>query len=142
MKKIAAAFWEDRRFRFLLIGGWNTGVGLVVFALLWAVAGKTLGWAPVAVISHFISVANGYAGHKWLTFRARWPATWAEFARFNVSYLWILCFGMASMWLQVEKLQIHPILAQLANTAVAAVMGYWMHKTFSFKTKPGGAEDV
>src|SRR5579864_2108588 len=104
------AFWRaETRFRFLVVGAYNTVFGYACFASLYLACGKYVNYLLIQVAAHFLSVGNAFYWHRRLTFRSS-LAWWPEFIRFNISYLGILVFGLIALPALVQGLRIHPLI--------------------------------
>lgn len=118
--------------RFLLVGGWNTAFGYLVFVALQLTVGETIGYMGVLVIAQILSIANAYLCYRWLVFRVRghW---WLDFIRFSTVY-WIL-FGVNVVYLpiMVSGFGFNPIVAQTIYLIVIVVTSYVLHNRFSFR---------
>lgn len=123
--------WDDRRLRFLVVGGWNTVFGYGVFVGLYALLGGMLHYLAVAVLAHGCAVSAAFAAHRVLVFRSRGPWVW-EFVRYNLSLAVGLVAGLVGLWALVSILGLHPIAAQAAVTVLVVALSYVLHSRFSF----------
>ncbi|MEY2632827.1 MAG: hypothetical protein RIR00_1481 [Pseudomonadota bacterium] len=124
---------ERQSIRFLLIGLWNTLFGYGLYLLLYLWLQGRWHYLLLAVITHFIAVANAFIGHRLWVFRSRapWPA---EFFRYNLSYLGTLALGSGLLVLLVEYLTLTPPVAQGLVILANVGLSYGLHRWFSFKT--------
>lgn len=126
------AFWESEKLRYLTVGAINTGMGYLVFALLFLLLEHRLHYLVIGLLAHAISVCIAFANHRFLVFRSRSP--WLlEFFRFNVSLLGMLALGMAALYFLVDICGIYPLLAQAIATPFILTLTYLVHRTFSFR---------
>jgi putative flippase GtrA len=125
------AWRSQRRFRFLVIGAYNTGFGYACFVLLYITLGVAVNYLLIQVFAHFLSVLNAFYWHRRVTFRSSLP-WWPEFLRFNLSYLGVLAASLVALPLMVRLLHIHPLLAAAVITAAGVVASYVLHARFSF----------
>lgn len=122
---------RHERFRFLVIGGWNTLFGYLCFLVLYALLHVHLHYLLIGTIAHFIAATNAFACHRLLVFRSH-GALLAEFVRFNLAQVFVLCCGLFGLWVLVSDLQVAPLVAQACVTVVAVVISYLAHRRFTF----------
>jgi putative flippase GtrA len=129
--------WRAKeRFRFLVVGAYNTVFGYACFASLYLAFGKYVNYLLVQLIAHFFSVGNAFYWHRRLTFRSSVP-WWPKFIRFNVSYLGILAFGLVALPALVQGLSVQPLIAAAIVTVVSVASSYVLHARFSFGSRRG-----
>lgn len=126
------SLYRSKKFRFFIVGAYNTAFGYLAFVGLYLTLGSYLHYLIVVVLAHTLAVANAFLGHRHWVFRSRAP-WWPEYLRFNLSYLGSLALGMASMVLLVKWLTINIILAQGLTIATTVVLSYLLHHHFTFK---------
>lgn len=133
------SFWHrNEQARFLLVGAFNTAFGYLVFVLLYLLAGDRLHYLLVAVLAHFLAVAEAFLFHRRLVFRSSGP--WLmEFFRYNLSVLGVMLAGLLGLYLLVSGLQLHPLPAQAIVTGLSVIVSYFAHRHFSFR--PRGPAD-
>ena len=126
--------WRNEKFRYLLIGAYNTAVGYGVFALVWSLWNPSLHYLVILFISHIISVTNAYFGYRIFVFRSK-NVGWHEFVRFNTVYLGTLTFNVVALPTLVEWWNFHPLGAQGVIVVVTVISSYLFHRRFSFRQK-------
>jgi len=132
MKDLTSAIWQNERFRFLLVGAFNTAFGYATFALLYLLLGHWLHYLLIGVLAHAVATLVAFTGQRRLVFRSRLP--WLpEFWRFNVSLLSVLLFGLASLFVLVTLLGLHPLLGQGVVTPLSILLSYFTHRHYSFR---------
>lgn len=124
--------WRNEKFRYLLIGAYNTAFGYGVFAALWNLWNQSLHYIVILCISHVLSVTNAYFGYRIFVFRSKKDG-WREFARFNTVYLGALAFNLMALPALVEWLNFHPLVAQGVVIFVTVISSYLFHRRFSFR---------
>jgi len=140
---------HGEKFRFLVVGVWNTlfsyGVFVVLLYLLKPVLGplaasdRTLvAWIGehyyllVQWIAWVISVPASTLMLKWFAFRSK--GHWlSEIGRSFFVYLPMQAVSSGLLWLFSGVIGLPPALGQLLTAAIAAVMSYFGHKNFTFK---------
>jgi putative flippase GtrA len=132
LTRVVAAWRNSQRIRFIAIGAYNTAFGYACFAILYLAVGHRINYLLILVAAHFLSVCNAFLWHRCVTFRssAYWPA---EFARFNVSYLGALVFGLMALRVLVGGLKFDPLAAAAVVTALTVALSYVLHQRFSFR---------
>lgn len=132
MKDLTSAIWQNERFRFLLIGAFNTAFGYATFVLLYILLGYRLHYLLIGILAHAIATLVAFTGQRRLVFRSRRP--WLpEFFRFNLSLLSVLLFGLASLFVLVTLLGLHPLLGQAILTPLSVLLSYFTHRHYSFR---------
>ncbi|MDR3159921.1 MAG: GtrA family protein [Zoogloeaceae bacterium] len=125
--------WKNnQKARFLLTGVWNTLFGYASFIVLYNFFGNTDNYLAIAVISHFVAVAQAFFCHKYIVFRSTGKIA-REFLRFNLSYSVALVSGLGIVFFFVDKLGFHPVIGQGFAILSVTILTYFAHKNFSFK---------
>jgi putative flippase GtrA len=128
-------FLKNEKLRYLLVGGYNTAFGYILFVLLLILLKNRVHYLVVLVISHVISVTNAYLAYKFLVFKTQ--GEWLrEFGKFNIVYLGVLIINLVALPVMVEWLSIKPAIGQAWFVLITIIVSYLGHKHFSFKT-PG-----
>ena len=125
--------WQDnRKLRFLIVGGWNTLFGYLCFYGLYLLAANRVHYLIVTAVAHFINIIQAYVMHRWLVFRSDDKVT-KEFLRFNASYIGTFLFGLLAMFLLVEAAALSPPVAQAIVILMNVVLSYVLHSRVSFR---------
>jgi putative flippase GtrA len=124
--------WRNEKFRYLLIGAYNTFVGYSVFATLWILWGQSLHYIVLLSISHVIAVTNAFFGYRIWVFRKS-NGGWGDFVRFNMVYLGAFFFNVLLLPVLIEGVNFHPLVAQALIVIVTVVASYILHRRFSFR---------
>jgi putative flippase GtrA len=131
---------NDTKVRFLVIGGWNTLFGYLVFWVLYEVfarlfATRYFAYTAAQIVGWVVSVTNAYLLHKFVTFRssARGRAAIAEFFRFMQTYVAMFLLGLALLPFLVEVVGLDPRIAALVATAIGVVISYVGHRYRTFR---------
>lgn len=133
----------DRSFlRFLLVGVFNTIVGLGVIALLLHVA--RIGYWPSTFIGNVVGALVSYTLNKTFTFRSKAKVAGSLWKFFLVT---LVCYGLSygvglvlGQWLAAlfpafPEQRVHDA-ATLFGTGLYTITNYLGHKYFSFRTAP------
>jgi putative flippase GtrA len=124
--------WTNEKFRYLLIGAYNTIFGYGVFAALWLIWGQSLNYIVILFLSQAVAVTNAFFAYRTLVFRKK-GGGWSDFTRFNVVYLGAFVFNVLALPVLIEGLKLQPLLAQALLVIVTVVSSYLMHRRFSFR---------
>lgn len=124
--------WLNEKFRYLLIGVYNTFVGYSVFSALWLLWGQSLNYVVILAISHVIAVTNAFFGYRILVFCKK-GGGWGDFVRFNMVYLGAFVFNVLALPILIEGVKCHPLVAQALVVIVTVVASYLLHRRFSFR---------
>lgn len=126
-------FLKNEKIRYLLVGGYNTVFGYILFVLLLILLKDRVHYLIVLVVSHVISVANAYLAYKFLVFKTQ--GHWLhEFVKVNMVYLGVLAINLVALPAMVELLAIKPAIGQAWFVTITVIVSYLGHKHFSFKT--------
>lgn len=135
--------------RYILVGGFNTGFGFGVFALLnWSLRGLgSYSYMYAAVLANFITITVAFLGYKWFVFRTKG----------NYLLEWIRCFGvygssaligLAGLPILVTLLRPHLLnpgraayIAAAIMTCVTVLFSFIGHKRISFR-KSTSSDDL
>ena len=116
---------------YLLVGGWNTLFGYLLYAGLFYIFHRNLNYIILLLISYFISILNNYLCYKFLVFKTRGNYI-KEYCRFLVVYGASFLLNVALLPLFVEVFKIHPLVTQAIVTVFIVIISYFGHKKFSF----------
>lgn len=123
-----------RQYRYVFVGVWNTLAGCVIFAGLYFFLHDRWHYIAVAVVAHLAATMNSWLSFRQCVFYSNSP--WlAEYLRFNLSSLVVLCFQVLGLWFLVDFLGLHPVTSQIGLAMSAALLGYLAHTTYSFRQK-------
>lgn len=132
-------FSDDRRVRFLLVGGVNTAVGYVLFVAVALTLGRLLDSGGHTVISsvvsllasHLLASVLAFVLYRTLVFRVRGHVL-RDFLRFQSVYA--LSLGINAVVLPVSvELGAPRLIAQACIVVVTALVSYFGHRSFSFR---------
>lgn len=131
---LAAFLRLPQPLRYLVIGGYNTAMSGALYAGLYLLLGDKLHYLLILVLNYLLSVTHSFLTMKYLVFRSR-GNVWREYLRCQLSYLTMLGANIPLLGLLVDGLGMGAIVAQLICTLVIAVLGYLIHKRFSFAVR-------
>jgi putative flippase GtrA len=132
--------------RYVLVGGFNTVFGYSIFALLnWLLRGLgSFAYMYAFLPANVIAITVAFLAYKWFVFRTRG----------NYLIEWLRCFGVygSGMLFSAIALPITvtvlrrtmrepggaPYIAAALLSVVTAILSFFGHRHFSFRTKPSG----
>ena len=123
---------SNQKLRFLVVGGWNTLFGYLVFLLIYTTLGSRLHYLTIAVVSHFLAVTQSFISQRRWVFGAGAP-WWVQYLRFNLSHLATLGLGFILLWLLVDWAGLPVLLSQALVTLVSVCASFVLHKNYSFR---------
>jgi putative flippase GtrA len=131
---------HQTKWRFLLVGIWNTIFGYSAFVGLdilftFLFPKRYLAYMSAAVLSNILAIINAYIFHKYITFksRVRGKGIIAEFARFFSTYLFTMIMGLILLPFFVEVVGIDPKISGALLIPIGVVISYFGHSRFSFR---------
>jgi len=129
------------KIKFLLVGGWNTVFGYLVFILLetWfskIFYPKYIAYVSAMVIGQFFSITNAFIFHKYFTFKsaAQGRELIKEFFRFNAMYAVSFVLSIILLPVFVEIFLFPPKIAGAFTILIVAFISYIGHSRYSFRT--------
>lgn len=132
------AVLADERFRFLVVGGVNTGFAYVVFAVLVVLFEAVVHYTLLLVATHVISVLFAYVLHRTLVFRIR--GRWLrDLPRYWSVHLTGLGLNLVLLPILVDVVGMEVLVGQAFALFATAALSYLGHKHFSFRRQ--AAED-
>ncbi len=134
---------EEKKLRFLAVGGFNVVFGIVLYLLLiWSLPDSPRRYLIALLISQFICVTVAFLVHKLVVFRSRSTNIFSEFWKFASFYLGIYVVNWAVLPMLVELAHITPIFAQIGFIIVTIILSYGWHNNISFRGQaPGNSPD-
>ena len=125
----------DQRIRFLIVGGFNTVIGLGWFAFFDFVIGDTwgqFGYMVSLILSCVFAIFCAYIMHRHLVFRV-FGSFWIDLLRFSLVYVVSFAINVALLPVFVELIGVRPLPAQAITLGFVAVLSYFAHRNFSFR---------
>ena len=131
-------FWQklsvnqQQKLLFLVVGGYNTVFGYLLFCLLQIGLQDRLHYLTILTISHFLSVINSFLSFKIFVFKTK--NNWLfEYCKANLVYLFYLANNFWLLWLLVDIFHCNKFLAQLLCIVILTIITYFLHKNFVYK---------
>ena len=126
----------DRRFRFLLVGGFNVVQGVGWFALFHALLGDRVPYLYILVLAYVPAILIGFVLYRTFAFRVSGHVV-RDLVRFTL--VQAVAFGLNAVSLPFfhELLGVPIVLAQALSVALILVFNYAGHLYFSFRREHG-----
>jgi len=134
--------WDQHKtkIKFLLVGGWNTVFGFLIFILLYKLFSKVFvidyfAYTTAQIIGTFLSIINAFICHRYFTFKSqsRGKKILFEFFRFAMTYVVLFIIGLILLPFFVEVLKIKAVVSLIILNLIVIVTSYFGHSRFSFK---------
>ncbi len=127
---------NDQRVRYLIVGGFNTGLGYGWFVVFQLLLGRHIGYFATLYMAYGAATIIAFFLHRHFTFRASGSGNvLVDFIRFQGVYVVALAFNTIALPILVEIAQIPVLLSQALIVIVTTLVSYFGHKFFSFRRK-------
>lgn len=127
----------DERVRFLVVGGFNTGFGYLLFVAIELVVGQHSSYFISLYGAYLIAATVAFALHRRLTFQVHGTGSVIiDFLRYQTVSLVALAVNSLALPALVEWAGLIPIVAQLLIVVLTTTISYVGHKFFSFRRAP------
>jgi putative flippase GtrA len=140
IKELAARIFSNQQFRFLVVGGWNTGSGYLAFALLYYFLSPFVHYMAILAATVVVNVSNAFVCYKFIVFRTRGNYV-REYLRFYAVYAVPIGAGFVLLPFAIEVLKMNAYLAQALVTLLLAGVSYLGHKHISFRKPAEGQKN-
>ena len=120
--------------RFMLAGAWNTAFGYLAFLAFYALLKDTAGAATILSAAYAVSVVQAFAVQRYLVFAATGPL-FRQFLRFLAANTAIFVANLVFLPLAVRASDLSPPLLQAGFVLVSTILGYLLHKHYSFAAR-------
>jgi len=125
------ALVRSREFRFLLVGGFNTVFGLVLFVAFHALLGDQVPYLVVLTASYAVGIVVAFTTQRLFVFQVEGQVA-KDLVRFVLVQLTALGTNAVLLTLLVEVVGAPVVLAQVIALGVIVVGTYFGHLFFSF----------
>ena len=128
-----AGRWDrDLRLRFVVVGAFNTGVGLLSFPLLYLALGRRLPYLSFIVVAFVVAVTSAFFTQRWIVFRAGGPIL-PQYFRFAAGQMGLLGLSLVGTALLVGRLGVPPLVAQPALSLTLVILGFAWNARVTFR---------
>lgn len=138
MKKFL--FRHEKKVRYLIVGGWNTAFGYLLFIVLYELLNSRINYIAILVLSYVLSITNAFLCYKFLVFKTKGNYL-KEYLRFYVVYGAAFLLNLAMLPFFVEILKVSPVLSQGLIVSFTVLISYIGHNNFSFSVSPDGIDE-
>lgn len=135
MSELILAPWRREEVRYLIVGGFNTVVGLGLYAGFHALLGHQLGYLLVLIPAYAVGIVVSFFTQRIFVFGATGQVV-TDFVRFTFVQLSGLALNAVVLALVHETTSIPAVPAQAISLFFVAVATYFSHKFFSFRRRP------
>ena len=127
-------FFSDQRVRFLTVGGINTVVGYLLFALFdtFLFGNLPFGYLISLVLSYLLAIMLAFVLYRKFVFVVS-GRLWLGFIRFVSVYLVSIGANFILLPLLVELANVPPLLAQAIILVATTLLSFFGHRHFSFR---------
>lgn len=133
MSRLAATLFADQRFRYLLIGAWNTVSSFVLFVALQLVLGDQVHYLVLLVATMAVSVLMAFALHRRFVFEGAMEGHWpGQLLRFSQVYAGAFLVNLAMLPLLVEVFGLPVLVAQAILFVTTVTASFVGHRRWSF----------
>ncbi|HWU33183.1 MAG TPA: GtrA family protein [Marmoricola sp.] len=132
MTRLLIAFWRREEVRYLIVGGFNTAVGLALYAGFHALLGRQLGYLLVLIPAYAVGIVVSFFTQRYLVFHAHGHLL-KDFLRFTSVQLAGLGLNAIVLALVHVSTSLPAVWAQAVSLFVVAIATYFSHKFFSFR---------
>lgn len=133
------ALYGKEKFRFLLVGGFNTVFGFAVFSVLEITLGSKISYFGSLYGAHIISSTLAFILYRTVVFPVTGP--WLrDYYRFQLVYVVPLLVNTFLLPFFVALIHLDVLVAQAVTTVILTIVSYVGHKYFSFRRPTIGEE--
>ena len=126
--------WKNlpEKFRFLLVGGWNTFFGFCLGLVLYYSLIDRVNIILIGILGNIISITMSFLTNKLLVFRTK--GNWLEeYLRCYLIYGFMAITSIALLWLFVEFYKFNIVVSQLLILTISVFLAYVGHSRFTYK---------
>jgi putative flippase GtrA len=132
VRRLATTLFADQRFRYLLVGGWNTVSSFVLFVALQLAFGDQVHYIVLFVVTMVVSIVMAFVLHRTFVFEAtegHWPG---QLLRFSQVYAGAFLVNLALLPVLVEVIGLPVIAAQAVLFVTTVTASFVGHRRWSF----------
>jgi putative flippase GtrA len=126
---------KDRRVAFLFVGGLNTAIGTMWFALFdfWlGTKWNGYGHYPALILTYIVSILCAFVLYRKIVFKVHGNVL-RDLARFSTVYISAFAINLVLLWVMVHVFHWHAFLSQCLITFVTTVLSWVGHNRYSFR---------
>jgi putative flippase GtrA len=137
VKELIHASWRREEVRYLVVGGFNTVVGLGLYAGFHVLLGHQLGYLLVLIPAYAVGIVVSFITQRIWVFAARGQVL-LDFARFTSVQLSGMALNALVLAIVHESTSIPAVPSQAISLFIVAIATYFSHKFFSFRRSGEG----
>ena len=123
----------DQQFRFLIVGGVNTFVGLSIYPLLYIATRKLgLSYLWLLVPSQIIAISFSYTTYKYFVYKTKGNHV-KEYGRFSFFHIVMFMLNLVALPFFVEVCGINPMISQVLFGLFVASTSYLWYEKIAFR---------
>jgi putative flippase GtrA len=126
---------RSREFVFLVVGGLNTVLGLLLFAVLHTLLGAHVPYLGVLALTYTIGTVIAFTTQRLLVFRVQGQVA-TDFSRFVLVQLGSVALNAVLLTFIVEVVGLPVVLSQCIALAIVVLVSYYLHLHVSFRRSP------
>lgn len=141
-KVLAHAKNHQVKFRFVVVGVWNSIFGYLTFYFLETVLSGipeigAYAYMPAVIVSNIFAVLMAYTLHRNITFRSTTQGIYLvkEFGRFVLGNMAAIASNILLLPVFVELLGVRPKLAAFEVAMLCTIVSYYAHSRVTFSSK-------
>ena len=123
-------FKLPQKIRFLLVGGFNTTLAYLLFILF--VKGLNIPYKISLITQYIITINISIFSMRYYVFCSQ-KTLKTEYIRAWATYLFMLCFNYAVLFILIDISGFNVVLSQGIYTIVSTIITFLLHKNFSFR---------
>ena len=124
----------DRRVRYVLTGGLSSVVYYLLFAAAWLALSRWIPYLVIAVIASTLTAIITYPVYRNVVFRTGGGVI-SGFLRFYVVCLWAMLFNLGGLWLLVDVVGLHVLIAQAIVIVLSPLINYQVSRLWAFRPR-------
>jgi len=129
----AHPLWQPATY--VVVGGWNTLFGVGLYTGVYFLMKDDVNYFVLLILCNIVAITNAYICYKLFVFKTK--GNWLrEYPRFCGVYGVAMLLGMGLIVLLVQLMHVHPVLANIATTALTVIVSFFGHKHVSFAASP------
>jgi putative flippase GtrA len=130
--RLVLTLLNDRRMRYLIVGGISAVVYYVIFSVGWLVSARHIPYLAMAAIANVLNAVVMYPLYRKGVFQSTGPII-PGFLKFYVICFWSLLYTMVGLPLLVEVAHVPVLIAQAILIVTAPLINYQFNKYWAFR---------